>query len=134
MSPLKQQFEAFSEGKYLDSNGEESWCFNFYDWFCKESSLKGKANKLFPMARRFAEKMNINQDKHNVFFKNNCPLNGSLYDDFRICDVESGNVVWTIVPKSGHTGECEIWGIQNDFKEAIFEGKNLSEFYKTLVD
>ena len=134
MSTLKQQFEAFSEGKYLDSNGEESWCFNFYDWFCKESSLKGKANKLFPMARRFAEKMNINQDKHNVFFKNNCPFNGRLYDDFRICDVESGDVIWTVTPKSGHTGLCEIWGRKNKFEEAIFEGKNLSEFYKTLVD
>ena len=134
MSTLKQQFEAFSEGKYLDSNGKESWCFNFYDWFCNESSLKGKADRLFPMARRFAEKMNIDQDKYNVFFKNNCPLNGPLYDDFRICDVESGDVVWTVVPKSGHTGLCEVWSRKNDFKEAIFEGKNLSEFYKTLVD
>ena len=134
MSTLKQQFEAFSEGKYLDSRGEESWCFNFYDWFCNEKSLKNKANKLFPAARRFAKKMDIDLNKHYVFFKNNCPFNGRLYDDFRICDVESGDVIWTVTPKSGHTGLCEIWGRKNDFKEAIFEGKNLSEFYKTLVD
>jgi hypothetical protein len=32
---LRQQLEAFDKGIYLDSDGGESWCFNFYDWFCR---------------------------------------------------------------------------------------------------
>lgn len=53
---LREQFEAFSDGRYLDSDGQESHCYNFYDWFCKNSSLKNKANTLFRASRRFAKK------------------------------------------------------------------------------
>jgi hypothetical protein len=44
---LKQQLEAFKQGRYLDSDGNESWCYTFYDWFCKNSSLEEKSKKLF---------------------------------------------------------------------------------------
>ena len=54
---LRKQFEAFSDGRYLDSDGTESHCYNFYDWFCKDTSLKGKANTLFRASRRFVKKL-----------------------------------------------------------------------------
>jgi hypothetical protein len=45
---LRQQLEAFNLGVFLDSTGDvDSGCYNFYDWFCKDSSLKNKATKLF---------------------------------------------------------------------------------------
>jgi hypothetical protein len=45
---LRQQLEAFENGIFLDSNGsKDSGCFVFYDWFCKDSSLKRKAESLF---------------------------------------------------------------------------------------
>ena len=34
---LREQFEAFDKGQWEDT------CYNFYDWFCKETSLKAKA-------------------------------------------------------------------------------------------
>ena len=132
MSTLCKQFEAFGKGIYLDSVGNEDRCFNFYDWFCKDSSLKGKANKLFPAAKRFAQKMEINLDTHYVFFKNNCPVNGPLYDDFRIVDIETGNVVFTVTPKCGHSGMAEVWGRGNDFESPLFKVNTLSEIYRYL--
>jgi hypothetical protein len=57
-------------------------------------------------------------------------MNGPLYDDFRICDIETGDVIWTVTPKCGHSGKAEIWGTVNNFKEAIAIGNNLSEIYR----
>ena len=123
---LRKQFEAFSEGRYVDSDGNESHCYNFYDWFCKDTSLKNKANTLFRASRRFAKKMDIDLDKHYVFFKNNCPMWGPLRDDFRIVDKETGNVIWTVTPT---TGRVEVWGSENDFREELFEGHSINSFY-----
>ena len=132
MSTLRKQFEAFDKGIYLDSAGNEDRCFNFYDWFCKDSALKNKATKLFPAAKRFAQKMEINLNTHYVFFKNNCPVNGPLYDDFRIVDIETGNVVFTVTPKCGHSGMAEVWGRGNDFESPLFKVNTLSEIYRYL--
>jgi hypothetical protein len=127
---LTQQLEAFENGKFIDSEGKESWCFNFYDWFCKDSSLKNKATRLFMLVKRWAKNRNTDTDKVYVFFKNNCPMNGPLYDDFRICDIETGDVIWTVTPKSGHSGLAEVWGKQNDFKGAIVTGENMTAIFK----
>ena len=125
---LREQFEAFSDGRYLDSDGQESHCYNFYDWFCKDSSLKNKANTLFRASRRFAKKMDIDLDKHYVFFKNNCPMRGPLRDDFRICDRETGDVIWNVTPRTNHV---EVWGSENNFSEPIYEGYSINRFYAT---
>ena len=127
---LKQQLEAFEKGKFIDGEGEESWCYNFYDWFCKDKALKAKSERLFKMTKRWVKNRNTDTEKVYVFFKNNCPMNGPLYDDFRICDVETGDVIWTIIPKCGHSGKAEVWGKQNDFKGAIAVGKSMNEIYK----
>ena len=129
MSTLREQFDAYNKRPrvWLDSDGKEDWAFNFYDWFCKDTALENRAKKLMPTAKRFAKKMNIDLDTHYVFFKNNCPMNGPLRDDFRICDKETGDVVWTVTPN--HQGRCEIWGSENNFNEPIFEGWNLNYFY-----
>jgi hypothetical protein len=115
---LKQQLEAFERGVFLDSKGEESWCFNFYDWFCKDTSLETKARSLYAKVKKFLKKHpEIDTEKVYVFFKNNCPMMGPLYDDFRICDDDG--VIFTVVPKCGHSGKAEVWGKANDFKGAI---------------
>ena len=60
-----------------------------------------------------------------VFFKNNSPCFGKLYDDFRFCDMETGDVIYTICPAVGYTetfGQSEVWGKENDFEEAIVAG------------
>jgi len=127
---LKQQLEAFDKGIILDSEGNENECHNFYDWFCKDSSLKNKSIKLFKQVKRWAKFRNTDTEKVYVFFKNNCPVGGPLYDDFRICDVETGDVIWTVVPKCGHSGKAEVWGRANEFKEAIAVADSMNGIYK----
>ena len=108
---LRQQLEALEKGFTLDSDGAQSDCHNFYDWFCKDSSLAGKSWTLFKKVKTFLKhNPQIDIDSHYVFFKINCPMNGPLYDDFRICNRRTSNIVYTVVPKCGHSGKAEIWG------------------------
>lgn len=129
---LKQQLEAFEKGIILDSDGTSSECYNFYDWFCSDKALKARSERLFKMVKRWVKKRNTDTDKVYVFFKNNCPFNGPLYDDFRICDVETGDVIYTVIPKCGHSGEAEVWGKDNKFQGPIITGKTLSEIFKNM--
>tara|TARA_R110000850_G_scaffold225435_1_gene350775 strand:+ start:102 stop:500 length:399 start_codon:yes stop_codon:yes gene_type:complete len=125
---LRQQLEAFENGVFLDSDGsKDSSCFVFYDWFCKDSSLKRKATALFKKTKMFAKMKDVDLDSTYVFFKNNCPMDGPLYDDFRICDIESGNVLYTVTPKCGHSGMAELWGKDNNFEEPMKTGKVFSD-------
>lgn len=98
-------------------------CHGFFDWWCKDSSLENKSKSLCSKVRVIAKHtLKFDPTKVYVFFKNNCPCCGPLYDDFRICDLESGRVLFTIVPKSGHTGRAEVWGEDNSFKVPLVDG------------
>lgn len=105
--------EAFNEGN----------CYGFYDWFCKDKSLKGKAKVLFSRLKGVIRTKTTKFDptKTYVFFKNNCPGCGKLYDDFRICDIETGDVLYTISP-SNRTGKADVYGVDNDFEEPLARG------------
>ena len=129
MNPtLRQQLEAFENGIFLDSDGsKDSGCFVFYDWFCRDSSLKNKSIKLFKQVKLFVKMKDVDLDNTYVFFKNNCPVGGSLYDDFRICNYDSGNVIYSVTSKSGHTGKAELWGKDNNFEEPIKTGKTFTD-------
>lgn len=123
--PLSLWITNFNSDVYDSRDVETQIEAGWYDWFCKDRSLRNKTYALAPKVKRIAKSSKVNVETMYVFFKNNCPLYGELYDDFRICDLETGDVVFTIVPKSGHNskkGMTEIWGRENEFKEPLYEG------------
>lgn len=131
---IRTWIENFDRGMYeakdVNTQIEAGW----YDWFCRDSSLWDKTNTLAPKVKRIAKSPKVNVDTMYVFFKNNCPFNGQLYDDFRICDLESGDVIFTIIPRSGHKsakGRAEVWGRENDFEGPLFMGnwKQVKEWF-----
>ena len=124
---LAEQLNAFASGRIIDSEGSENDCFNFYDWFCKDSSLERKANALFPKVKKFVASTQVDILDTYVFFKNNCPVIGPLYDDFRICD--DNGVLFTVIPKCSHSGKAEIWG-KND--SGVFECLKQAETFSKL--
>ena len=127
---LADQLNAQANGLIIDSQGQNDECYNFYDWFCKDSSLCNKSWKLMKQVKTFLKhNPQIDLLEHYVFFKNNCPGRGPLYDDFRICNIETGDVVFTVIPKCGHSGLAEIWGRENDFKGPIKTAKTFSKLF-----
>jgi len=128
---LKQQLEVFEAWSKDPGLAPSEECYFFYDWFCKDSSLPNKALQLVRRLKTFLKHVDIDLENTYVFFKNNCPLDGSLYDDFRICDIETGNVIYTVTPYR-YQRNSTVWGAANDFKEALFEGSGMREIYAKM--
>lgn len=70
----------------------------FLDWFCKDSALPAKARKLLIASKQIAATKRWDFNQHYLLFKNNCPVTKPLYDDIRIVDLETRDVVAVIIP------------------------------------
>lgn len=78
------------ESNYI--NPMEFW----YDWFCADRYLQVKGQKLMGKLIEIINSPKFDKAQTYTFFKNNCPMVGRLYDDFRICDINTGDVLFTI--------------------------------------
>ena len=128
---IRQWIENYNSGKY-DSQDVKVQCeAGWYDWFCKNESLCGKTKRLAPKVKQLAKSSKVDVDNWYVWFKNNCPVYGSLYDDVRFADIKTGNVIYTIafVKKYGQT--AELWGKENNFKHPLVIGdwEDIKEYF-----
>lgn len=125
---FQEQITAWKDNRNYIGNLAGS--FYFFDWFCRGNALGDRARKIMPKAIKFAKRKKVDLHKTYVMFKNNCPMSGSLYDDFRICDLETEDVLWSVIPASGHLGtfgQAEVWGTENNFSNEIAKASSWTE-------
>ncbi len=132
---LAEQLKEFAEGKYNSPDFKTQCEAGWYDWFCVDAALASKTKRLYSALKSFMKVVPVDTKKTYVFFKNNCPCWAGLYDDFRICDLKTGDVIWTVSPRYPKTKDefvYSVWGSANNFVNAIFEGsrKEAFEFLK----
>jgi hypothetical protein len=120
---IKTFVENFNTGAYVMPDVSTQIKAGWYDWFCRDTSLAAKTQSLGKKVVQLMKSEKIDIENNYAWFKNNCPMSGPLYDDFRIADMETGNVIYTIVPRSGHTGKAEVWGRENNFDGPLVQGK-----------
>jgi hypothetical protein len=133
---LKEWVSKYDNGDFDVNSSAVMVEAGWYDWFCKETSLLTKLKKMIPIVKTIAKSNLIDPDKVYVFFKNNCPVNGNLYDSLSICDIETGDVLYWVAPKQGYRNqehsviskspdfgvnvlnmnERTVWGIKRYFK------------------
>ena len=129
---LKEWKERFNNGEFDDKSRKVQILAGWYDWFCKDTSLAGKTKRMGGIIKKLED-----SEKIYVWFKNNCPIFGPLYDDFRLADIETGDTLYTI--KIGDTRDdfkYVIWGIDNDFEEPLLstdERKEVIEFLNNKI-
>ena len=122
-----REFAAFyAENKeaFVNGTADRKLCIKagWYDWFCEDKSLARKTAKLAPKVLKLMKSPKVNIDTMYVFFKNNCPMKGPLYDSFSFCYM-NGEVAYWVTPKSGHTGLAEVWDVRPGVKQSGAVGK-----------
>ena len=108
---LNQWIKAFNEGKFDSKDTKVQIEAGWYDWFCKDSSLANKTKKMGNIIKQIKPGGKVDLETSYVWFKNNCPLNGPLYDEFRIADIENNNNLFVV----------QIDCVWNDSKYTVYE-------------
>lgn len=123
---LREWFTKFQNGDFNKPDVETQIEAGWFDWFCPDDRLRTKTIELGAKIKTIINSPKLKPDEQYIFFKNNCPMNGRLYDTFSICDIKTENVVYWVCPKQGHKhiqGLAEVYGAENNFKEYLAAGK-----------
>ena len=133
---VSRWIDEFNEGNFADADVKVQILAGWYDWFCKDSSLVNKTKRMGNIIKKVKDGGKVNMTDWYIWFKNNCPLNGPLYDDFRFADIETGEVQFTIqIDCCWNLRKFVVWGRKEpgapfNSEKPLFE----SDSAKELVD
>ena len=134
---LFRWIDEFMEGNFDADDVKTQIKAGWYDWFCKDSSLANKTKKMGNIIKQVKRGGKVDLENWYVWFKNNCPLNGPLYDDFRFADIETGNVMFTIqIDCCWNKKKYAVYGRTPDGEfhsdEPLFETDSVKELVEWL--
>lgn len=130
---IREWDERFNDGKYESSDVQTQIEAGWYDWFCKDSSLVNKTKRMGNIIKQIKPGGKVDLEKSYIWFKNNCPFNGPLYDDFRIADIESGTTLLVIqIDNRANEFRYTVFARLNDFRTPVFSSNSFTEIIKWL--
>lgn len=134
---INEWINKFLSGEFDSQDVRVQIQAGWYDWFCKDSSLVNKTKKMGNIVRQVKRGGKVNLDDWYVWFKNNCPLNGPLYDDFRFASLETGDVQFTIqINCCWNKHRYSVYGRtpsgEGHWDEPLFESDSLKDLVKWL--
>lgn len=137
----QEWIEQFNDEKFTTNDFKTQVNAGWYDWFCRTESLRNKTYKMGNIIKKIKEGGKVDLKNWYVWFKNNCPMVGPLYDDFRFADLETAHVMFTIQIKSPWSKHrYSVYGriplgngeYETHFEEPLFECDHSRELVKWL--
>lgn len=124
---IREWVERFNSGEFDCDSHLTQLQAGWYDWFCSDRALPNKTRVLGKKVCKIADSRRFDKDKTYVFFKNNCPMVGPLYDQFSVCDINTGDVLFCIqhLEKGSHGCDKAHWEVycrENDFRDPVING------------
>ena len=108
---LATWIQKFNNGDFDSRDVQTQIEAGWFDWFCKDTSLANKTKRMGNIIKQIKVGGKVDLETSYVWFKNNCPLNGPLFDDFRIADMETNNNLFVV----------QIDCAWNDSKYTVYE-------------
>ena len=81
MITVREWIKRFNDGAYEADDFDTQVAAGWYDCFCEESELPGRLRTMGEIINKITNEYIL--DNFWVWFKNNCPALGPLYDDMR---------------------------------------------------
>jgi hypothetical protein len=85
---VREWVKRFNDGAYENSDFSTQVEAGWYDWFCEDRELPTNLKHMGNIISKI--KNDFLLDNYRVWFKNNCPMVGPLYDDFRFEPLNEG--------------------------------------------
>lgn len=130
---VREWQKLFQAGEFSDKDSATQICAGWYDWFCSDEALAGRLKQIGKVVMGITEPFIL--DNYYVWFKNNCPVCGPLYDDVRFEPLvgERDGKYFVVSKDSPH--EKQKWALYTErhgFNQPEYECGNLREMVKYI--
>lgn len=132
---VRQWQEQFRAGAFESKDVRTQVRAGWYDWFCGDEALSGRLKKIARVVTGITDPFIL--DHYYVWFKNNCPMSGPLYDDVRFEPLsgERDGKYFVVSLDSPH--EIQKWSLfteRYDFGAPEYACGNVRDMVKYIND
>lgn len=130
---LSEWIQRFKSGEFENKNTKTQIEAGWFDWFCRDTSLANKTKKMGNIIKQIKAGGKVDLETSYVWFKNNCPLSGPLYDDFRIADIETNNNLIVVqIDCFRNDSKYTAYERLDGFEKPVFQTDSSRELVKWL--
>lgn len=131
---ISEWIEKFKRGEFSAPDRSTQIKAGWYDWFCRDTSLRNKTYRMGNIVKQIKNEKFTNNCY--VFFKNNCPMFGPLFDSFKIVPIKDdgdARVLYSIsISDKRLENTYAIYGRENDFEKPLFTTDYVKELVKYI--
>ena len=132
---ISKWIEKFNNGDFINDNVITQCNAGWYDWFCKDKLLKNKTKFFGNIIKKLKSSSKLDLDSTYVWFKNCCPLQGKLYDQFKISDLNTHEVLYCINYKDEYEdADFAVYSRKTGFENPIFKCNKAKELIDWFND